>query len=151
MTDELVETGVDSDLPGSIEGPSFSNAMKALATASMLALAVAAWNAVAQGVWGAMDGSSKLVIGAAMIIIAAAYGGMLTSRTSIDGDRIRQTGLWTKEVRLADLTQVKLIALPGLTWLIAPRLVVRAGGLSMTTFHVADGKVLAACRRLAYG
>ncbi len=151
MTDERAETKTEPDLPAGVEGPSFSNAMKALATLAMLALARAAWNMVAEGVWSTMDRSSQLVMGAAMLVIAAAYGGMLTGRTSIDGQRIRQTGLWTKEVRLAELTQVKLIAVPGLTWLIAPRLVVRAGGLAMTTFHIADSRVLAAVRRLAYG
>ena len=151
MTDEHVETPAEPALLPQIEGPSFSNSMKVLATVAMLALAAGGWNLVAQGAWGQMDGSSQLVVGAAMIVIAAAYGGMLTGRTSIDGQHIRQTGLWAKQVRLADLTQVKLIAVPGLAWLIAPRLVVRDGGLLLTTFHVADKQVLAAVRRLAYG
>ena len=151
MTDEHVQNPPEPVLSLQIEGPSFSNSMKVLATLAMLALASGGWDLVAQGAWGQMDGSSQLVVGAAMIVIAAAYGGMLTGRTSIDGQHLRQTGLWTKQVRLADLTQVKLIAVPGLAWLIAPRLVVRDGGLLLTTFHVADKQVLAAVRRLAYG
>ncbi len=151
MAEEHVENLPEPALSLQIEGPSFSNSMKVLATLAMLALAAGGWNLVAQGAWSQMDGPSQLVIGAAMLVIAAAYGGMLTGRTSIDGLCLRQTGLWTKEVRLAELTQVKLIAVPGLAWLIAPRLVVRTGGLSMTTFHVADRHVLSACRRLAYG
>ena len=151
MTDECADTDAGPVLPLRVEGPSFSTSLKVLATLAMLALAAGGWNVVAQGAWGQMDRSSQLVIGAAMLVIAAAYGGILTSHTSIDGQRISQSGLWNKEVRLADLTQVKLIAVPGLAWLIAPRLVVRDGGLLLTTFHVADKRVLAAVRRLAYG
>ncbi len=151
MNDEAAALKAAIEAPPAIEGPSFSVSLKGLASLSMLALAAAGANMVAQGAWSQMDGSSQWLVGAAMLILVAAYGGILTGRTSIDGQRIRQTGLWAKEVRLADVTQVKLIAVPGLAWLIAPRLVVRAGGLSMTTFHVADQHVLAAVRRLAYG
>ncbi len=151
MTHDHAESQPEPASTLTVEGPSFSNSMKVLASLAMAALAAGGWNLVAQGAWGQMDGSSQLVVGAAMLVIAAAYGGMLTGRTSIDGQHIRQTGLWAKQVRLADLTQVKLIAIPGLAWLIAPRLVVRDGGLLLTTFHVADKQVLAAVRRLAYG
>ncbi len=151
VNDEAAAHKAANHAPPAVEGPSFSIALKLLASLSMLALAAAGANMVAQGAWSQMERSSQWLVGAAMFILVAAYGGILTGRTSIDGQRIKQTGLWDKEVRLADLTQVKLIAVPGLAWLIAPRLVVRAGGLSMTTFHVADKQVLAAVRRLAYG
>ena len=137
--------------PQHVEGPAFSTSLKCLASLLMLALAAAGWNLMAHGAWSQMDRTSQLVLCAATMVITAAYVGILIGRTSIDGQRIRQTGLWVKEVRLADMTQVKLIAVPGLAWVIAPRLVVRAGGLSMTTFHVADKQVLAAVRRLVYG
>ena len=134
-----------------IEGNSFSPALKMLATCSMLVLGYSAWRALDMGAWVQLDESAQVFIGLAMMLLAGGYWGILTSRTSIDGQCIRQTWLWHKEVRLADLTQVKLILVPGLSWLIAPRLVVRAGGLMLTTFHVADPAVLAAFKRLAYG
>ncbi len=39
----------------------------------------------------------------------------------------RADWLWRKRVNIADITQVKLISVPGLSWLVVPRLVVRAG------------------------
>jgi hypothetical protein len=151
MNNERDEPAGGPASPLRLEGPSFSPSLKVLATLAMLGLVGSGGNLVAQGAWSQMDSSSQLVFGAAMLVIAATYGGILTGRTSIDGLCLRQTGLWTKEVRLAELTRVKLIAVPGLSWLIAPRLVVRTGGLTITTFHVADKQVLAACKRLAYG
>ena len=137
--------------PSTVEGPAFSLPLKFLATVSMLALAAASWRMVLHGTWAEVDLGARIFVGAASAVLVLAYIGILIGRCSIDGTCIRQTGLWDKEVRLAELTQVKLIDLPGLRWLIAPRLVVRCGGLGLTTFHVADAQVLAACRRLAYG
>lgn len=134
-----------------IEGPSFSFAMKMLASNLVGWLGLAAWRVIADGALSSWDDSTRIAMGMALIIVFVSYIGILTSRTGIDGQTIHQRGLWSKEVRLADITQIKLIALPGLGWLIAPRLVVRAGGLTVTTFHAGDPRVLAAFRRLAYG
>ena len=134
-----------------VEGASFSPVMKALACAAMLALVYAGWQVLAAGAWSQWSSATRLFTGLVLLVVASGFWGILTSRTRIDGQHIRQSWLWAKEVRLADITQLKLIAPQGLGWLIAPRLVVRAGGISLTTFHVADEKVLAACRRLAYG
>lgn len=137
--------------PEAVEGASFSTAMKLLASACMAMLAAGAWEVLAAGAWSQWDSSTRLFMGLAAAVIGTSYAGILTSRTGIDGQHIRQSGLWSKQVRLADITQIKLIAPRGLSWLIAPRLVVRAGGLTLTTFHAADPRVLAAFRRLAYG
>lgn len=134
-----------------LEGPSFSIASKVLASALMLALASGAWSLLAQGAWAQLDNSARLLLGMATLVIVAAYAGILFGRTSIDGHCIRQTGLWSREVRLADITQVKLIDIAALRWVIAPRLVVRCGGIAAATFHVADPQVRDACRQLVYG
>lgn len=138
-------------LPVAVEGASFSTSLKLLATGGLVMFIYTAWGAVAAGAWTQSDANARTLAGFAMLLVAAGYWGILTSRTRIDGVRIRQTWIWPKQVALAELTQVKLIQVPGLGWLIAPRLVVRTGGLMLTTFHAADPKVLAAFRRLAYG
>jgi hypothetical protein len=125
--------------------------LKLLATAGLLMFFHTAWGAVAAGAWTHSDANARTLAGLATLLVAAGYWGILTSRTRIDGLSIRQTWIWPKQVALAELTQVKLIQVPGLSWLIAPRLVVRTGGLMLTTFHAADPSVLAAFRRLAYG
>ncbi len=134
-----------------LEGSSFSIPLKLLASILMVALASGAGSLLAQGAWSQLDNPARLLLGMATLVIAAAYAGILLGRTSIDGNSIRQTGLWSREVRLADITQVKLIDIPALRWLIAPRLVVRCGGIATATFHVGDPLVRNACRKLAYG
>lgn len=137
--------------PQALEGASFSTVLKGLATAMVLALAAGTWRATSLGAWQQLDGQSLGVIGLLVLLILAGYWGILTSRTHIDGLGIRQTWLWEKRVKLAEITQLKLIHVPGLSWLIASRLVVRTQGIGVTTFHVADPKLLEACRKLAYG
>lgn len=151
MTDRLSEPANAPLLPAGVEGASFSPVMKGLSTLLVLGLLVGGWRALEQGAWQQWDSSARLLIGGVMLVVLCGYWGILSSRTSVDGRCIRQSWLWHKEVQLADITQLKLIHVPGLTWLVAPRLVVRAGALGLTTFHVADAQVLAALKKLAYG
>lgn len=151
MSDASLPPATPSSAPDRVEGASFSPVMKLASSVCMLLLAYWAWRALGQGAWPQWSGPARVFMGLVMLAIAAGYWGILTSRTSIDRHSIRQSWIWHKEVRLADITRLKLIYLPGLSWLIAPRLLVRAGGLSMTTFHAADAQVLLAFKRLAYG
>ena len=70
--------------------------------------------------------------------------------TQVDQTHIRQSGWVRSEVEIARLTQVKLIYIPYLSWLIAPRLVVRSGGVRSWVFHAADPKVLQRFWQLAH-
>ena len=133
------------------EGPSFPTASKWLATALVAGLLV--WTVrVAEELARAELGWGGFVfLGAVFIVIGASYWAMLSSRTSIDATHIRQTWLYTKQVAIADITQVKLIHVPLLSWLIAPRMVVRAKGLGLFTFHAAAPEVLHVFGVLAHG
>jgi hypothetical protein len=134
-----------------IEGASFSPVLKALASCGVVTLAWWSWQVLQAGAWAQWTGPARVFMVLALGVIAAGWWGILTSRTSIDGVAIRQSWLWPKRVELATITRLKLIRVPGLDWLIAPRLVVRADGLMLTTFHAADPRVLAAFKQLAYG
>ena len=134
-----------------VEGASFPLPVKTMASIMVGGLLLLAWKSIDLNAWRALDLGGKLFLMSATGVVLSGYWGILTSRTRFDGERIVQTWLWRKEVRVADITQLKLIHIPGLTWLLVPRLVVRSGGLGLTTFHLADKQVLAACRRLAYG
>lgn len=133
------------------EGAAFPVLVKFLATVLMAALMV--WGlrvasdiATTAWTWGAIG--FMLAAGA---VILLCYYWILCSRTSIDAHALRQTWMWPKEVRLADITQAKFIYVPYLSWLIAPRLVVRARGGGMYIFHAADMRVLQAFARLSLG
>lgn len=82
-----------------------------------------------------------------------AFGGwtVLTSETSIDGEAIRQETWWSKKVALADLTQVKLVRVPGWDAIVVPRLLVRTKGLGVTTFTAGDAQLVEAFHELAVG
>jgi hypothetical protein len=87
----------------------------------------------------------------ALAVVVAGYLSVLYSRTTIDGEEIRQSGFPPRRVALADIAQLKLVRVRGLEWLITPRLVVRARGLGVSTFHCADPGVLQAVEQLCYG
>lgn len=150
MDDEATPQDPPDSLP-TAEGPSFSRPMKVLATLMIAAPAVAGWSALEPGAWSRLDRDVQWIALALAVFVLLGYWNILTSRTGIDGRSIHQRSLWTREVPLASITQVKLIHVPALSWLIAPRLVVRTGGISVTTFHAADPAVIQAFRRLAYG
>lgn len=132
-----------------IECAAYSLPLKIVATLFVGALVFAAWRAagdLASAAWTAPAKASLAVLG---IGVAVGYGWILGSRTSIDATHITQTWLWPKHVRLADITQAKLVYLPALSWIIAPRLVVRARGRrTAMVFPAAGREVLAEFARL---
>lgn len=136
-----------------VSGPSFTWLSKLLATALVVALLVGAGMLSIrqpdslQESLGAQEWGFLLAVAG---VIGSGYWGILTSRTCCDGLSIEQTWLWRKQVRIADITQVKLISVPGLEWLVVPRLVVRTG-FGLTTFHAGDPLVLARFKLLAHG
>lgn len=136
-----------------VSGPSFPATVKVLATALVLALLVYGSRALAGssptrvadmalGDWALLS-----VLGT---VIAVGYWGILSGRTRIDGEFITQSGPWHKQVRIADITQLKLVSVPGLNGLVVPRLVVRTRS-GLTTFHAGDPAVFARFRQLAHG
>ena len=135
-----------------VEGPAYSRPAKAIATLLVGALAVAAARnagALASAAWPAAAKASLAVIA---IAVAVCYYWILVSRTSVDATHITQSWLWPKHVRLADITQAKFIYLPGLSWIVAPRLVVQARGRrSAMVFPAASPDVLAEFARLSLG
>ena len=136
-----------------VSGPSFPVAVKALATILVVALVAFGSTTLISPVGEATRSLTARDIGflaALALVIGSGYWGILTSRTSIDGEHIEQTWLWHKTVDIADITQLKLVRVPGLDWLVVPRLVVRTG-FGLTTFQAGDPAVLSRFRLLAHG
>lgn len=132
-------------------GPSFPRTTKLLAT--LLVAALAAW---APRLWAELQTtawSTQVVVclAAASVIVVAGYWIVLTGETSIDGEAIRQRALWPKRVALAEITQVKLIRIPGLDAIVVPRLLVRTKGFGVTTFTAGDARLVQAFRALVHG
>ncbi len=128
------QPATDGEGPLEVSGPAFPPVVKALATALMAGLAVAGWRARDELASASMSAATLAFWAAALAVIALCYGFMLASRTSVTPTHLRQTWLWTKEVALADIKQAKLIQVPGMAWLIVPRLVVRVGNRGIYSF-----------------
>lgn len=73
---------------------------------------------------------------------------ILKSRTALASDGLRQSWLWDKQVLFKELAYIKLIRIPGLDWLIAPRVYTRNLSGKSAVFYVADHAMLAEVNRL---
>ncbi|HEX2012721.1 MAG TPA: hypothetical protein VJN44_17470 [Roseateles sp.] len=157
MTQDATTLPAQEDPPPDIgaelsaEGPSFPLTIRLLASAMMLALLVWGWRAADEIAGASLDAGAIGFLLSVVLVLVCCYVGMLRSRTAISMTHIRQHWLWTKEVALVDVHQAKLIHLPDLAWLIAPRLMVKVRGRGLYTFHIADPTVLALARRLGLG
>lgn len=131
-------------------GPSFPITTKVLA--SLMVAAVLVWGAMAAQTvsWADVPAANLLFLAAVLAVVVYGYWVVLTSHVTVDAHTITQTWLWHKQVRLAEVSQLRLLHVPGLAWLLVPRLVVRSG-MGLTTFHAGHPAVLARFQRLAYG
>lgn len=143
-------TDVMGSIPLEAEGPAFTVLIKLLA--SVLVGALIVWGARTSRVmdWQAFSLSAGLVWAAALAIVLVVYYWLLKSRTSIKNGVIEQTWVWKKSVSVAEIRQAKFIYLPALSWLIAPRLIVRTGPI-MTVFYTAHPAVQRAFAALMLG
>lgn len=148
----------DPELPAALRpaqtdvvcGPSFPITTKVLA--SLMVAAVLVWGVMAAQTvaWRQVPAANALFLAVVLAVVVYGYWVVLTSHVTVDAHTITQTWLWHKQVRLAEVSQCQLLHVPGLAWLLVPRLVVRAG-MGVTTFHAGHPAVLARFRRLAYG
>ena len=93
------------------------------------------------------SGSALALYAAAAGMIAWCLWWIWHSRTTVTVDGIEQSWIWRKQVAWRDVAQARILALPGLEWLIVPRLVVRVRGGGLLAFHAGDRHVLEACVR----
>ncbi len=150
MTPDPVDGEEGPPRPPVAEGPSFPATTRFIATIIVAALAASAWPVLRRGLLSS-DTTLQLAVGLGMVFVMVGYFTILTSRTGIDEKRIYQTGLMGKQMPIRNITQVRLVHIPGLRWLIVPRLVAKAGALRTLSFPTADPEVLRAFQVLAYG
>jgi hypothetical protein len=73
---------------------------------------------------------------------------ILTSVTTLTATSLDQDFVWNKHVDLRDLAYVKLIRVPGLDWLIAPRLYCRTLLGKFSVFYASDSAMIREFERL---
>ena len=73
---------------------------------------------------------------------------ILFSRTTLTSTYLHQTFVWDKRLELRDLAYAKLLRVPGLDWLIAPRLYCRTMMGKFAVFYASDAQVIIEFERL---
>lgn len=132
------------------EGPAFPLLVKGMASLMMLAMIYWGVGAAGQMVWEDFSTGAALLYGGALLISLVVYVWILKSRTLISTLTIEQTWIWNKRVNIADIRQAKFIYVPYLSWLVAPRLIVRAGP-AVSVFYTASPEVQRAFACLMLG
>lgn len=74
---------------------------------------------------------------------------LLRSTTTVGPDTLQQSWFWRKEVPLAQISHARLLRWPGMEWLVAPRLYVRAGPGPWIGYHGATPALWQAFETLA--
>ena len=120
------------------EGPACPVVVRGLVTA------LTAWVfADSPVIRGAPWPAKGLLLGGLGVLVIVTWW-VWRSRTEVTPQHIRQTWIWPKRVNWADVSHAKMIYVPYLAWLVAPRLVVRSGAGLVTVFHAADHDLLVA-------
>lgn len=73
---------------------------------------------------------------------------ILRGRTTLDASGIEQTWIWRKRVDMQELAYAKLMRVPGLDWLIAPRLYTRTLANKTIIFYVTSPAMLQELKKL---
>jgi len=132
-----------------LEGAAFTLTIKALSVLLVLGIAVYVVRLWPEQGWLSLGWQSQGFMAATLVVVLACLGYICWSRVRIDDTHIEQTWVWRKRVAIAEISQLKLIYVPYLSWLIAPRLVVRLGVTGWYVFHAADRRVLQRFYQLA--
>lgn len=134
-----------------LQGAAFTPLVKGAASALMAGLIVYGIRVAEDLVQQRASWPLLLFMGLLMTTTGFCCWWMLISRTTITRTHLRQSWWTPKDVAFADITQTKLILIPGLTWLVAPRLVVRTRSAGSTTFYAAQPQLMAAFARVSLG
>jgi hypothetical protein len=121
----------------------FSRSFKALAWAMLLGLG--GWMATHQENWHTQAAGWGAL---AWLLMAATVWAVGRSQTRLNTQELFQSWLWDKKMLVRELAYAKLIRVPGVDWLIAPRLYVRNLSGKFTVIYCADPAVLKDMRRL---
>ena len=126
-------------LPGgtALQSPAFSKPFKFLASLMVAYVGVWLWQLWQLGKLG----NTSATLGwfaAALIMMSYTLWHIWRSVTTLDEKRIHQSWVWDKAFDMRELAYAKLIRVPGLDWLIAPRLYVRTMLGKFAVFYAAD-------------
>lgn len=132
---------------GRVEGPAFSRVFQSLTTVVVAGCMGWVWR-----LWqrGAIDyGPGLAWVAAALALMACTWWAVMRSRTVVGADALQQRWLWNKRMDLADMAFCKVIRVPGLDWLVAPRLYARTLTGKFSVFYGATPELREEFKRLS--
>ena len=130
----------------------FTRSFQSLATIIVASCAYWLFSLWAAGQFGMAKGSmaSQVLYWylAALTLMLYTLWCIHTSITTLSASSLDQSFVWNKHVELSDLAYVKLIRIPGLDWLIAPRLYCRTLLGKFSVFYASDPAMIREFERL---
>jgi hypothetical protein len=131
-----------------LQSPAFSKPFKLIATLLVAWVGLWLWQ-LWQGGKISHDGSTLGWFAAALAMMSYTLWHIWRSVTTLDEKRIHQSWVWDKAFDMRELAYAKLIRVPGLDWLIAPRLYVRTMLGKFAVFYAADPAMVGEFARIA--
>jgi hypothetical protein len=135
--------------PGPVlRGPAFTPFFKALVT--VVVFGCAYWMAQLWMSGRAGEEHRQLMywFAAGLAMMLWTWWSVVRSVTTVSSEQLHQTWVWDKKMELRELAYAKLIRVPGLDWLIAPRLYVRTLLGKFAVFYAADPAMVRELDRL---
>ncbi|MDH4416701.1 MAG: hypothetical protein QE485_05705 [Acidovorax sp.] len=133
---------------GEVVGSAFSTTFRVFATVIVGGCTIwfaQLWSRGALGS-GVSNGTGWFIAGLALM--AWTWWSIMISRTRIHASGLHQRWVWDKAMAFDDLAYVRVIRVPGLSWLIAPRLYVRTLAGKFTVFYGATPGLIAEFERI---
>ncbi len=131
-----------------MEGAAYSLLFKLLGTAIVGSCAVWLAQLLTSGVLASSRTTGVVWFAAGLAMMAWTWWHILRSRTRVSTEGLHQAWIWDKQMPFDDLAYAKLIRIPGLDWLIAPRLYVRTLMGKFTVFYGATPALVAEFERI---
>jgi hypothetical protein len=125
-----------------VGGPSYPLSYRIFASLVVLGLLAGAWH-TRQALLGMGWSDGGLAMGcAAAALVLLGWGHLLGSRTVLRAEAVEHGWLWTERIEWREVTQAQLLHWPALAWLVAPRLLLRAGSRGRRRIPLADPQAL---------
>ncbi|WPB59144.1 hypothetical protein [Xylophilus sp. GOD-11R] len=132
---------------GRVEGPAFSRFFQTLATllvGGCIGWVIRLWQRDA-----ITYGPGLVWVAAGLALMVWTWVCVLRSRTTVGEQALEQRWIWHKRLPLADLAYCKVLRVPGLDWLVAPRLYARTLSGKFLVFYGATPALRSEFSRLA--
>jgi hypothetical protein len=134
--------------PAELSCPAFSRTFKSMATVLVSGCGAWLFDLWRAGVLGSGASSGLVWFLCGLALMAITYFYILTSTTTLNAQHIQQVWVWNKQFDLRELAYCKFIRIPGLDWLIAPRLYARNLSGKFAVFYASDPAMLSQFARL---